>query len=70
VASSISNQPPRTSDIRCIITKGVENCFLTSDTNDPDKIVPKVDVIARGLLPVPAPNHEVLHRRAVDERTH
>ena len=25
-------------DIRCIITKGIENWFLTGDTNDPDSI--------------------------------
>jgi hypothetical protein len=47
VASSISDPPPRTpyrdqtaADIRCIITKGIENWFLTGDTKDPESIEP------------------------------
>jgi hypothetical protein len=42
-------------DIRCIITKGIENCFLTGDTNDPDSIEPVEQIgwfqVLKGYIP-------------------
>jgi hypothetical protein len=44
-ALAVSDPPPghlkeakTAADIRCIIIKGIENWFLTGDTNDPDSI--------------------------------
>jgi hypothetical protein len=42
-------------DIRCIITKGIENWFLTGDTNDPDSIEPVEQIgwfqVLKGYIP-------------------
>jgi hypothetical protein len=37
-SSSGAPEETDTADIRCTITRGIENWFLTGDTNDPDSI--------------------------------
>jgi hypothetical protein len=42
-------------DIRCIITKGIENWFLTGDMNDPDSIDTAAQIgwfqVLKGYIP-------------------
>jgi membrane glycosyltransferase len=55
-------------DIRYIIIKGIENWFLTGDTNDPDSIVTVVQIgwfqVLKGYIPKEwTSKQEVFYRR-------